>query len=74
MSLFNETGHPHQDARNSEAIRLIEEISVSIESLGPTEQKFVNDMSKRVAEGNLYCSAKQLFWLRDLYQKYVVEG
>lgn len=71
-SLFNETGHASQDDRNTEAIRLIEELSVNTESMQEHERKFILDMSDRKDRQELRCSGKQLFWLRDLYEKYCV--
>lgn len=70
MSLFNESGHAKIDDRNKEAERLIDEISVNLEPLQPHELRFLQDMSERVADNKLFCSVKQLFWLRDLYEKY----
>ena len=70
MSLFNETGHASQDDRNAEAERLIEELVANLEPLTQVERSFVESMNQRTYEGNLHCSAKQLFWLRDLYEKY----
>ena len=70
MSLFNETGHSSIDDRNTEAIRLIEELTVNLEPLAPHERQFITDMNDRKDRNELRCSAKQLFWLRDLYSKY----
>lgn len=70
MPLFNETGHSSLDERNSEAIRLIEELSSNTEQMEAHERKFILDMSDHKDRQELRCSAKQLFWLRDLYQKY----
>ena len=72
--LYNESGHASQDDRNHEAERLIDELVVSpmLKSMPYNEQKFINDMNIKKREGNLYCSTRQLFWLRDLYEKYCV--
>ena len=69
-NLFNETGHNSIDARNTEAMRYIEELSANMEPLQAHEAKFISDMSRMVTENRLYCSGKQLYWLRDLYEKY----
>ncbi len=69
-NLFNETGHASIDDRNTEAIRYIDELSTQTESMEAHERKFVEDMSDRKDRNELRCSGKQLFWLRDLYQKY----
>jgi len=70
MSLFNETGHASIDDRNTEAIRLIDELATQTEMMQSHERKFVEDMNDRQTRNELRCSGKQLFWLRDLYQKY----
>ena len=72
-NLFNETGHASIDDRNTEAIRLIEELSVNTEPMQQHERQFIHDMSDRKDRNELRCSGKQLFWLRDLYSKYVLE-
>lgn len=72
MSLFNETGHDSIDTRNTEARRLIEDLSSNTEGFAPHEAKFVLDMADKLARNELRCSGKQLFWLRDLYEKYCV--
>ncbi len=72
-NLFNETGHNSIDDRNTEAIRLIEELTVNMEPMQPHERRFVTDMNDRKERNELRCSGKQLFWLRDLYGKYVLE-
>jgi hypothetical protein len=71
-NLFNETGHDNIDNRNTEAIRLIEELSVNTEPMELHERRFVLDMADRHARNELRCSGKQLFWLRDLYEQYCV--
>ena len=70
MPLWNETGHASIDDRNTEAIRYIDELSTQTESMEAHERKFVEDMNDRKDRNELRCSGKQLFWLRDLYQKY----
>ena len=72
-NLWNETGHNSMDERNTEAERLIEELTVNMEPMSPHERQFITDMNDRKDNNSLRCSAKQLFWLRDLYGKYVLE-
>jgi len=72
VSLFNETGHDSIDDRNTEAQRLIDELSTNTEAMQTHERKFVLDMADKVSRNELRCSGKQLFWLRDLYEKYCV--
>lgn len=71
-NLWNETGHASLDDRNTEAIRLIEELAVDMEPMQAHERQFVTDMSDRKERNELRCSGKQLYWLRDLYSKYVL--
>jgi hypothetical protein len=71
-NLFNESGHDNIDNRNTEAMRIIEELSNETETMLPHERRFVDDMSHKVDINELRCSVKQLFWLRDLYEKYCV--
>ena len=68
--LFNETGHDSIDTRNTEAFRLIDELSVNTEQMQSHERQFVTDMNDRKDRNELRCSGKQLYWLRDLYEKY----
>ena len=72
MSLFNETGHPSIDARNLEAIKYIEELKDNTEAMFPHERSFVMDMHERKERNELRCSGKQIYWLRDLYEKYCI--
>ena len=69
-NLWNTTGHDSIDQRNAEAIRLVEELSANTEPMETHERKFVFDMADRIERNELRCSGKQLFWLRDLYEKY----
>jgi len=70
--LFNETGHASQDDRNQEAERLIDELSSHIWEMNNAETKFVEDMVRKKEDGDLFCTPKILFWLRDLYGRYCV--
>lgn len=70
--LWNVTGHNSIDERNSEAIHLLEELSSSTEQMEPRERSFILDMCDKKDRNVLYCSGKQLFWLRDLYEKYCI--
>lgn len=70
--LFNETGHDSIDQRNTEAIRLMEELKDQLEAMAPHERRFVIDMNTKKDENNLRCSGKKLYWLRDLYEKYCI--
>jgi hypothetical protein len=71
-NLFNETGHDSIDQRNTEAVRLIDELYGELAELGPWEHQFVSDLWRLKEDNNLRCSAKQLFKLRDLYEKYCI--
>lgn len=72
-NLFNETGHSSLDERNAEATRYVEELQPHLEAMDNRSRQFVNDMNERIRNLQLRCSGKQLFWLRDLYSKYVLE-
>jgi hypothetical protein len=69
-NLFNETGHASIDDRNTEAIRLIDELKDHTGEMQSNERQFVTDMFDRKEHNELRCSGKQLYWLRDLYEKY----
>jgi hypothetical protein len=71
-NLFNETGHDSIDDRNTEAYRYIDDLKDYIDAMEINERVFVEDMSRKKEDNALRCSAKQLFWLRDLYEKYCV--
>jgi hypothetical protein len=70
MALFQETGHNSIDERNTEALRYIDELAAYNEAMQPHEKRFIEDMVRRRDERTLSCSGKQLFWLRDLYEKF----
>lgn len=72
MPLWNETGHNSIDDRNTEAIRYIDELHPLLGAMLQHERQFVDDMWERKDRNELRCSGKQLFWLRDLYSKYVL--
>jgi len=71
-NLFNETGHDSIDNRNTEAFRYIDDLKDNLEAMAPHERQFIIDMSDRKERNELRCSGKQLYWLRDLYEKYCV--
>jgi hypothetical protein len=70
MSLFNQTGHESDDAVKTEVKRLLGELSTDTEAMTPKERSFVEDMNDKV--DRITVSGKQLFWLRDLYEKYCI--
>lgn len=54
------------DERVAEANRIVSRLANGCEDeMTPTERNFVSKM-----EGADYCSIKQLFWLRDINDKY----
>jgi hypothetical protein len=63
--LGQETGGD-ADARLSECQKLLDIIARFQEELTPKEQQFVERM-----DGASYCSGRQLFWLRDIKDKYL---
>jgi len=71
-NLFNETGHDNIDQRNTEASRLLDELIDEVGKMQPHEIRFVCDMNDKRERLELRCSGKQLFWLRDLYEKYCI--
>jgi hypothetical protein len=64
-SLGQETGGD-SDSRVTEAQRLVDIITASADELTPREREFVMQM-----DGCKTCSGKQLFWLRDIKDKYL---
>ena len=68
--LYNETGHASNDDRNQEAERLIDDLAKEVDVMAPREAEFVKKMDANKAGGVLFCTPRQLFWLRDLYEKY----
>jgi len=71
-NLFNETGHDSMDDRNTEAYRYIDELKDMTPAMELNERCFVEDMARKKEDNALRCSGKQLFWLRDLYEKYCI--
>jgi len=63
--LGQETGGD-ENARLSEAHRLVDMITSVQDRLGPKEARFVEDMRDCTT-----CSGRQLFWLRDIKDKYL---
>ena len=64
------------DARNAEAHRILFEMKLG-EMCGSFEQEKENDFVQRLMDqfaafgGRTFVSSKQLFWLRDLKEKYL---
>ncbi len=71
MGLWEETGHSSMDERVTEASRLVDEIAPFSASFREHEQRFLESVKDQI-ENKTFCSAKQLFWLRDLYEKYCI--
>lgn len=63
--LRQETGGD-DDARLTEALKIVEMLALVQEELTSREAQFVEQM-----DGATYCSGKQLFWLRDIKDKYL---
>lgn len=63
--MFDESGST-PDARRVEADKLLDIISGFSEQLNPKESTFVEQMVD-----SAFCSPKQLFWLRDIKDKYL---
>jgi len=53
------------DRRRQEAVDLLQMIRPYVEDMKPHERKFWNDMQE-----SSFCTVKQLFWLRDLRDKF----
>lgn len=68
--LFEQTGHDSDDERNTEARRYVSELVDVKGRMEPKERKFIMDMSDRMEADSFRCTGPQLYWLRDLYQKY----
>jgi hypothetical protein len=68
--LANDTGGTADDRRN-EADRILEIIAHEcLKTMTPAEYKFLGDMEE-LKEKRRPISAKQLFWLRDIKDKYL---
>lgn len=72
MTMWSETGHASLAERAQEARKRVDAIANAVEEMEPNERKFVEDVGGRLdATGDAtFVSAKQLFWLRDLDEKY----
>jgi hypothetical protein len=68
--LQGESGHDSIDERNTEAHHYIAELCSNTECFQAHERSFVLNMADQMNRGELVVSVKQLFWLRDLYNKY----
>lgn len=64
-NLGQETGSDN-DKRVTEVKRLLDIIQEFVDKLTPREREFVMQM-----DGASFCSGKQLFWLRDIKDKYL---
>lgn len=73
MPLFQESGHANDSERLAEARRLAEEILPFEDELTPRERAFVEGMHAAFEKygDKAQCSAKQLFWLRDIYGRVI---
>ncbi len=65
--LTNESGGD-ENSRINEARKIVEMLEVCYEEMKANEQSFVNQMADTDCER---CSVKQLFWLRDIKDKYL---
>ena len=65
MALFQESGADHE-SRVNEAHDICRMIEGNIDEMSPVERNFVEKMADTD-----YCSLKQLFWLRDIKEKYL---
>jgi len=43
-----------------------------MEQMQPHERSFIIDMCDKKDRNVLRCTGKQLYWLRDLYEKYCI--
>jgi hypothetical protein len=71
MTLWQETGHESQAELIAEVRHLIDETLPFIDELTPKEAGFVSNLASKLEDygEKTFVSAKQLFWLRDIYQK-----
>lgn len=70
-TLWNQTGHASKAALRKEAEQLIRYLRDHIEAMSEWEQRFCTDMLDQVTHNEEWVpSAKQLFKMRDLNQKY----
>lgn len=71
--LWQETGHASKQERANEACTLTGMLAESEESMEPHEATFFRQMYERCDKwgSETFVSAKQLFWLRDLKDKYL---
>jgi hypothetical protein len=60
------------DERRSEAVHLLNELINNVEGMQSHECRFVEEQFCKKDYTSFYISPKQLFWLRDLFQKYCV--
>jgi hypothetical protein len=70
MPLWSETGHMSDIERVSEARRLVTEILPFTDKLSAKNAEFIqkfHDRFEQYGDGT-FVSAKQLFWLRDIYE------
>lgn len=69
--IWTETGHPSREALRKEMELLVSYMRDHYEAMSAREQVFTGNMLDRLAEDDDWVpSAKQLFWARDLHQKY----
>jgi hypothetical protein len=69
--LGQQTGAPESE-HNEEARRILVDMGLTThtDDMSPKERNFVEDMFAKVEEGKWALSGKQLFYLRDLKDKY----
>lgn len=72
MTLHQESGGTAEDRAN-EAHRIVFEMGLKDIALEPREQDFVGKIAERLEQygSEAFVSPKQLFWLRDLKEKYL---
>jgi hypothetical protein len=71
-SLSNDSGQT-QERRNQEALKIAQALAAKIAEMTPTEAGFIGKLHGLIGPMGfrVSISAKQLFWLRDLREKYL---
>lgn len=66
MHNFGQETGGDDNSRITEAKRIVELLQPRLHAITPREREFVMQM-----DGASHCSGKQLFWLRDIKDKYL---
>lgn len=71
--MYEETGHKSKEELIAEASKLVERLTPVVGKMRENEAEFIRSMSEKLKRfgAETFVSPRQLFWMRDLDERYV---